>query len=85
MGAQGLSTHLQRNSRPRVVCIQSGEAAQPGWRRGRVLLVDASAVQSKILDKLGAAAAADPATFHERLYVETCRQAAPDRVCQSDP
>ena len=76
MGIHGLTTLLEKHSRPQVVCRHAVTELSDGAAKSdcSVLLVDASAVQSALLDRLGARGAEDRRSnaFSERLYRATC-------------
>ena len=85
MGVQGLTSLLEKNCRAQVVCVrppQEGSAANPQ----NVLLVDASAVQYVLLDRLGSSNADWRSTaFAEALYKEICHFYAGIQKCGLHP
>ena len=73
---QGLTALLEKNSRAHVVCQRAPEAnGSPAAAAGKenILLIDASAVQYVLLDRLGSRNSDwKSGSFAEKLYRATC-------------
>lgn len=68
MGVQTLTSLLQRNTRPQVVCLPHA-GPRPKSIEGKTLLVDASAVEYALFLQLGAANVDWRSTaWHQKLY-----------------
>ncbi len=72
MGVQGLTSLLEKNARAQVVCRKRDPAAT-ATADGEILLVDASAVQFVLFDRLRSRKDWSSIAFHESLYREVVR------------
>ena len=75
MGVQGLTGLLEKNIRAQVISHRRKDPNAPpaaGSASPNVLLVDASAVQFVLLDRLGPSCDWKTQAFAEKLYRATC-------------